>query len=257
MIKKIDFHIKELDNMKIYPKELYYIGNKELLQKRKISIVGSRKVSQYSKRQIAVISKLFAEQELIVVSGVAMGTDAIAHESAGAKNTIGVAGTGLDKRYPALNKKLIQNIETNGLMLSQFSPNTESFPSNFPKRNEVVVALGEILIVSECELKSGTMHSIKFAKSMGKDIYVLPQRIGESEGTNYLLENGLAEPIYNIENFVSKISGNKIAKETNPILEYFRSNPFYDEAITKYPNEVFEYELSGKIVIENGIVRVV
>jgi len=254
MIEKIDFHIKELENMKIYPNELFFLGNTELLQRRKISIVGSRKISQYSRTQIGLLSQLFAKHGFVIVSGAAMGTDTVAHLNAGASNTIGVAGTGLDKRYPALNKKLIENIETKGLMLSQFAPSTESFPSNFPKRNEVVVALGEILIVSECELKSGTMHSINFAKAMGKDIYVLPQRLGESQGTNHLLENGFAKPIYNIEKFVSEISGKKIVKTTDPILEYFQTNPLYDEAITKYPNETFEYELSGKIVIENGIV---
>jgi len=257
MIKKIDFHIKELEDMKIYPQELFYIGNTELLKQRKISIVGSRKISQYSKTQIGLLSRLLANQGFIIVSGAAMGTDKIAHEMAGSSNTIAVAGTGLDKRYPAINKKLIGEIEKDGLMLSQFQSNTESFPSNFPKRNEVVVALGEILIVSECELKSGTMHSVNFARAMGKEIYVLPQRLGESEGTNYLLESGFAKPIYNLENFVEKISGNPIAKEDNPLIEYFKTAPLYDDAIAKYPNETFEYELSGKIIIENGVVRVV
>lgn len=256
MIKKIDFHIKELENMKVYPNELFYLGNTELLNKRKISIVGARKISTYSRTLIGQLAKLFAQQGFVIVSGAAMGTDAVAHESAGAFNTIGVAGTGLDKRYPAINKKLITEIEEKGLMLSQFSPNVESFPSNFPKRNELVVALGEILIVSECELKSGTMHSINFALNMGKEIYVLPQRIGESAGTNYLLEKALAKPIYNLEKFVEEISGNKIKQIDDPILEYFQTNPLYDDAIEKYPNELFEYELSGKIVIENGIVRV-
>ena len=186
-----------------------------------------------------------------------MGTDKIAHEMAGCSNTIAVAGTGLDKRYPAINKRLIQQIEQNGLILSQFKVNTESFPSNFPKRNEVVVALGEILIVSECELKSGTMHSINFAKAMQKEIYVLPQRLGESEGTNYLLQTAQAKPIYNLEKFVEDISGHPIKKENDPLLEYFKTNPLYDDAIEKYPNETFEYELSGKIVIENGVIRVI
>jgi len=256
MIKKIEFHIKELESMKLYPSELFYLGNTELLQRRKISIVGSRKISSYSREQIGKLSSLLSKMGFVIVSGVAMGTDTQAHQSAGSLNTIGVAGTGLDKRYPALNKKLISEIETNGLMLSQFAPNTESFPSNFPKRNEVVVSLGEILIVSECELKSGTMHSVNFALKMGKEIYVLPHRLGESQGTNYLLENNLAKPIYNIENFVKQISGENLVKTTNPILEYFLTTPLYDDALKKYPNELFEYELLGKIIIENGKVKV-
>jgi DNA processing protein len=256
MIERVEFHIKELENMKLYPKELFYIGNTELLQRRKISIVGSRKPTQYSKSQIGQLAKLLAQQGFVIVSGAAMGTDRIAHEMAGTLNTIGVAGTGLDKRYPAINKNLIEEIETNGLMLSQFPPHTESFPANFPKRNELVVALGEILIVSECELKSGTMHSINFALNMKKEIYVLPQRIGESEGTNYLLKKGLAKPIYDLKKFVEELLGTPMDTKEDPVLEYFQTTPTYDDAITQYPNETFEYELSGKIVIKNGLVVV-
>lgn len=256
MIKKIDFHIAELEYMKNYPSELYFLGNTDLLNKRKIAIVGTRRPNPYAKQQTLLLANLLAKEGFVIVSGAAMGTDAIAHSSAGALNTIGVAGTGLDIRYPVTNKKLIQDIENDGLMLSQFKANTQSFPSNFPLRNELVIALGEILIVSQCELKSGTMHSVNFARKMGKEIYVFPHRIGESEGTNYLLENNLAKPIYNIEAFVSSISGNEIKKEEDAILKYFQTNPTYDDAIKKYPNETFEYELNGQIVISNGIIQV-
>jgi DNA processing protein len=258
MIKTIDFYIKELDYMKSYPSKLFYIGDTNLLQKRKISIVGTRKPNQYTKQQTYALSKALSENGFVVVSGAAMGVDAIAHEAAGSANTIGVAGTGLDIRYPSVNKQLIKDIENNGLMLSQFLPNTRSRNFHFPLRNELIVALGEVLIVSQADLNSGSMHSIKFAKTMKKKIYVLPHRAGESEGTNSLLENKEAEAIYDIDQFIENLTGEKsLQQKVDPILEYFGSNPTYDEAMEKYPSEVFEYELNGKIEVQNGSIIVI
>jgi DNA processing protein len=257
MIKQIDFHIKELELMKKYPAYLSYIGNIELLKRKKVSIVGTRKPSQYTKQYIHAISQKLSNNGVTIVSGAAMGVDAIAHKAAGEHNTIAVAGTGLDIRYPAINKKLIQNIEQNGLIISQFKQNTPSTKYNFPLRNETVVALGEILIVGEADEKSGTMRSVEFAIKMEKPIYVLPHRIEESKGTQNLLKKGLAKAIYDIDSFISEICGNhQIDNSINDkVLQYFNTNPTYDEAIVKYPNETFEYELNGSIYVENGRVK--
>ena len=201
------------------------------------------------------MTKRLANEGFVIVSGAAMGVDAISHEAAGTENTIAVAGTGLDIRYPATNKKLIENIEKNGLMISQFPPKSPSKAYNFPIRNELVVALGEILIVAQADLKSGTMHSVEFAKTMGKKIFVLPHRLGESDGTNTLLSQKTADAIYDIDLFIESLTGKQASeKKIDPLLEYFGTNPSYDEAMQKYPQEVFEYELAGKIVIKDGMV---
>jgi DNA processing protein len=258
MIKTIDFHIKELEDMKKYPKEIFYIGDTQLLNRRKISIVGTRKPYTYTKHKTYALAKALSEQGFVIVSGAAMGVDAIAHEAAGSSNTIAVAGTGLDIRYPSVNKKLIEGIENEGLVLSQFPPKTKSRGYHFPLRNEIVVALGEVLIVTQADLNSGTMHSVEFAKKMGKKIYVLPHRIGESEATNSLLQKNEAKAILNIDEFVISLGGEKQKKkELDPIAHYFNTNPTYDEAQAKYPNELFEYELSGKIQIKNGVVQLI
>jgi DNA processing protein len=257
-IKQLTQTIPELENMKKYPKEIFYIGNLELLKRKKVSIVGSRRPTPYTKQYTNDISKKLSQNNIVVVSGAAMGVDAIAHISAGANNTIGVAGNGLDIRYPMINNKLIQDIEQQGLMLSQFKPQTPSIHYNFPIRNEFVVALGDILIVTQSDIDSGTMRSVEYALKMGKEIYVLPQRIGESNGTNKLLQNNQAKAIYDIDEFVNSISccTNESGIEDDFLL-YCKTNPTYDEAMEKYPSEVFEYELSGKICIENGLVSVV
>jgi DNA processing protein len=257
-IKQLTQTIPELESMKKYPKEIFYIGNLELLKRKKVSIVGSRRPSPYTKQYTHDIAKQLSSNGIVIVSGAAMGVDAISHSSAGAQNTIGVAGNGLDIRYPVINNNLIQDIEQQGLMLSQFKPETPSMNYNFPIRNEFVVALGDILIVTQADINSGTMRSVEYALKMGKEIYVLPHRIGESDGTNKLLQNNQAKAIYDIDAFINSISccTNDIGVEDDFLL-YCKNNPTYDEAMEKYPSEVFEYELGGRIKVENGLVSVV
>ena len=257
MIKTIDFTIPELKAMKKYPDELFYIGDTKLLQKRKISIVGTRKPSGYTKQFIHKLAKELSNNDICIVSGAAMGVDAIAHNAAGTHNTIAVAGTGLDIRYPAINRKLIEDIEKNGLILSQFQQNTPSRRYNFPIRNELVVALAEVLIVAEADIGSGTMRSVEFALKMEKQIYVLPHRLNESEATNKLLEEEKAIAIYDIDHFIEKIVGykNEIKHKDN-FLEYCKKNPLYDDIALLHADKLFEYELLGKIEVTNGMVTV-
>lgn len=253
MISTIDFHIPELEQMQSYPKEIFYKGNTNLLKYKKISIVGSRRPISYVKTKTTDIAKALSKAGICIVSGGAMGVDALSHKAAGEDNTIMVAGTGLDIRYPAINKKLIATIEQKGLVLSQFDASLPSLKQNFPARNELVVALGDALIVTQADLKSGTMHSVNFALSMQKPIYVLPHRLGESEGTNKLIKEGLATPIYDIDAFVANFGEVQECIE-DAFLEFCKQNPSYDEAVSQYASEVFEYELMGKISIENGVI---
>ena len=188
MISKVNTYISELESMKKYPGELFFKGNIELLNRKKISIVGSRKPNQYARKLTHEIAFKLAQIGVCIVSGGAIGTDIIAHKAAGVENTIMVAGTGLDKCYPAINKNVIQDIESNGLVLSQFKAGTPSQRYNFPLRNELIVALGEILIVMYADENSGTIRSVEYAKKMGKEICVLPHRIGQSNTTNKLLK---------------------------------------------------------------------
>ncbi len=252
---KIKDHIPELDFMKKYPKELFYAGNVELLKRKKISIVGSRRPSKYSKNITQSLASTASKCGICIVSGGAMGIDAIAHMGAGSSNTISVLPCGIDIRYPAVNKHLLNDIQNNGLLLSQFNVGFKATPYSFVLRNEVVVALGDVLIVGEAELDSGSMRSIEFAQKMGKEIYVFPQHLGESSATNELLKNGRAKAIYDIDEFVASVAGienismNLMADE---FLEFCKTNPTYEETLKRFPNRVFEAELSGEIKIDNS-----
>lgn len=253
----LDFEISELYAMKKYPKELSYRGNTTLLQRQKVSIVGSRKPSKYSRGMIEKLSSALARGGVCIVSGGAMGIDATAHMGAGSDATIAVLPCGVDVRYPAVNKHLLGEIEKNGLLLSQFEEGFAATPWSFVVRNELVVALGEVLIVGEAEVDSGTMRSVEFALAMGKEIFVLPQRLGESGGTNRLLAEKKAKAIYDMDAFVARFCStqNRVAQAQDPFLLFCATHPTYEEAVVKFPQRVFEAELSGEIEVFNGTIR--
>jgi len=259
LIERYQEHINELDSMKKYPKELYSIGDRSLLKRPKVSIVGTRRPSSYTKQFTHTLAKSLASRGVCIISGVAMGVDAIAHTGAGANNTIAVVANGLDIRYPAVNRFLIEDIEKNGLILSQFSIGFKATPWSFVVRNELVVALGDILIVTEADKNSGSMRSVEFALKMGKKIFVLPHRLNESLGTNSLIESGLAKPIYDIEKFSNSYGvvpkDNSI--ERDEFFYFCQTSPTLDEAIAKFNSRVYEAELEGLIKIENGLVSLV
>ncbi len=249
-IKVIDFEISELQFMKKHPKRLYYRGNPKLLQRKKVSIVGSRRPSVYAKEFTYYLAKELAKRGVVIVSGAAMGIDAIAHMGAGAKNTIAVFGNGLEIIYPKVNKNLIEAIYKEGLALSFFEPNFKATNWSFVARNELVVALGECLIVTEANSNSGSMRSVEFALAQGKEIFVLPHRLNESKGTNELLAKGLAKAIFDIEQFLNHFG--KINETIDEFSLFMQKNPTLDEAIAKFGTKVYEAELEGKIAISNG-----
>ncbi|MBD3823114.1 MAG: DNA-processing protein DprA [Epsilonproteobacteria bacterium] len=236
---------------------LYASGNRELLKRTKVSIVGSRKAMKYSREMTHHLASKLSHAGICVVSGGAIGIDAIAHKAAGNPNTIAVLPCGIHHKYPQINCKLLEAIEQEGLLLSQFQPDFQATPWSFVVRNELVVALGELLIVAEAELGSGTMRSVEFALKMGKPIYVLAHRIGESRATAELLERGAAKAIYDIDAFVEMIAPKRDSSHAkkDPFLEFCSENPSYDEAMQRFASKLFEAELSGDIEIVNGRVR--
>ncbi|NPA28204.1 MAG: DNA-processing protein DprA [Epsilonproteobacteria bacterium] len=245
--------IKELNQIKKSPKEIFYSGNKELLKKQKVSIVGTRRPNNYTKELTYTLAKEFSKRDIVVVSGAAMGVDAIAHKGAKANNTIAILGNGIDIKYPAVNKELIEEIEQKGLLLSIFEPGFRPTKWSFVVRNELVVALGEVLIVTEADLNSGSLRSVEFAKKMNKKIFVLPHRLNESLGTNELIKNKIATPIYDIDEFVDSFK--KLEKKKEPLLEYLASSPTLNDALLKIGDKIYELELEGVIEIENDTIR--
>jgi DNA processing protein len=253
MHKILEENIKELEVIKKYP-TISYKGNAALLNRPKVSMVGSRNPNPYTRECTYHISKGLASRGVCIVSGGAMGVDAVSHEGAGAENTICVLGSGIDVYYPSINKKLIESIASKGLLLSQFKPDFKATNWSFLQRNEIVVALGDILIVTQADINSGSMYSVEFAKKIGKKIYVLPHRLNESDGTNKLAANGEATIITDINEFVS-LFGKELKDDSLKNDDFFifcQQNPTLDDAVSKFKDRVYEAELLGLISIING-----
>ena len=249
-------YISSLEAMTNYPSSLFYKGNLALLDRPKVSIVGTRRPSNYTRQSIFSLANALAKRGVCVVSGAAMGVDTIAHEGAGVENTIAVVANGLDIRYPVINKDLIESIENRGLVVSQFNDGFRATGWSFVVRNELVVALGDILVVAQADINSGSMRSVEYALRMGKEIFVLPQRLDESVGTNQLLHENKAKCIYDLEQFVSQF-GQSVDDhvEKDEFFYFCQKRPTFDESLEKFGDRVYEAELEGLITIHNGIVR--
>ncbi len=256
MSESVIEQISELQSMKKYPAELFYKGNLDLLKRPKVSMVGTRRPSAYTKQFTYALASALAKRGVCVVSGAAMGVDGIAHRGAGEGNTIAVVANGLDIRYPAIHKEIIKNIEDKGLVISQFKDGFRATSWSFVVRNELVVALGDILIVTEADLNSGSMRSVEYALKMGKQIYVLPHRLTDSLGTQKLLDEHKAIAITNIDTFVSTFGeAVESTMEKDDFFYFCQSLPTFDEAVNRFGDRVYEAEMDSLITIHNGTVR--
>jgi len=244
----LNFEIPQFSILKKPPESIYAIGEQKLLQREMVSIIGTRRPISYTKEQTLKLSCAFSSIGYTVVSGAAMGVDALAHRGA-YPNTIAVMANSLDVIYPKVNQKLINDIYQEGLALSEYPNTTKATRYSFVIRNRLVVALGEVLIITEADLESGTMRSAEIAKELGKEIFVLPHRLGESRGTQKLLEEGDAKLITDIDQFVSRFG---TVKEIQTDEEsYFRTNPTLHDALIHYGDRLYEYELEGIVEIKN------
>ena len=244
----------ELHDLESPVKTLYYRGKTSLLSAPKVSIVGARKAYPYTRMMTHNLALALSKRNVCVVSGGAMGVDAIAHEGA-FPNTIAVLANGLDIIYPKVNKKLLEKIASESLLLREYRDGEEARSYTFVERNRIVVALGEVLVIAQADLDSGSIRSAEFALQTGKKIYVMPHRLGESKGTMKLLEERQAELITDIDTFADMFG--EYNQESDPFLLFCSQTPTYDEALRFDGQKLFEYELSGKIrVLEGKVYRV-
>ena len=180
------------------PPCLYAIGDTSLLQQRALAVVGSRKCSEYGKRIAMQIGKTAAQNQVVLVSGMAKGIDSFAHLGAlhaGGK-TIAVLGSGVDICYPRENAKLYAEIAAKGLLLSQFPPGLQPRPQTFPQRNRIIAGLAEAVTVVEAGTNSGALITAEYAAALSREIFAVPGNITSaySLGCNKLLMDG-ASPI--------------------------------------------------------------
>ena len=192
------------------PKRLWVSGDPALLSEGvRIAIVGARKATPYGRTAACQFAKRLAESGLIVVSGLASGIDAAAHEGAlaGGGKTIAVLGCGVDYPYPQENLGLKERIIVSGAVVSEFPPETSPLSWNFPRRNRIISGLSRGVLVVEAGEKSGALVTVDWALRQGIEVFAVPGNItsAASVGTNRLIQTG-ANPVLSVEDLMTQMN---------------------------------------------------
>lgn len=178
-----------------FPALLYMRGNVLALKMPSIAVVGSRKYTNYGRKIAYNLSKSCAEAGLSIVSGLALGIDAMAHRAAldADGTTVGVLGCGLDNIYPAANFSLGREIiEKGGAIISEFPPGTPPLVHHFPQRNRIIAGLSMGTLIVEAAEKSGALITAYCALDYNREVFAVPGNIDSemSKGTNILIQKG-------------------------------------------------------------------
>lgn len=180
---------------KFSPPNLYFVGDKELLDIRpRVSIIGTRHPSNDGIKNAQILTKFLVNEGVIILSGLAMGIDTVAHQTSidNGGHTIAVLGTSLDKHYPKENSELQDEIARNHLLISQFPKGSIIKRENFPMRNRTMALLSHISIIIEAGEGSGTIHQGWEALRLGRPLYIIEDMIKDKNLTwpSKLIEYG-------------------------------------------------------------------
>ena len=179
------------------PPVLFVLGHSHLLSKRCVAMVGTRAATLNGKNFASHLAKELAEQDYVVVSGMAKGIDRAAHTGAlqntnDKGGTIAVLGTDIETVYPAENQDIYDEIKERGCLISEFPFGTALAPQNFPRRNRIISGLSEGVIVIEANLRSGSLITAKEALSQGREVFAVPGSPLDprAAGPNALIQDG-------------------------------------------------------------------
>jgi DNA processing protein len=176
------------------PDLIYFTGNREILAKTKLAVVGSRRGSAYGQTALNRILPECCRAGLVIVSGMAYGIDSMAHRLAVREKTgtIGVNAGGLLHLYPPGNIALIKKIIDQGGIISEFPLDVIPRPFLFPIRNRIIAGIAQAVLVVEAALRSGSLITARLALEQNRDVMAVPGNIDSplSQGTNYLLQQG-------------------------------------------------------------------
>lgn len=203
---------------------------------RILSIVGSRKHSTYGKIATEKLIGSLAGEPVVILSGLAFGIDALAHESALKHSlmTMAIPGSGLDAKmlYPNIHLSLAERIvEAGGTLISEFAPDMQAAQWTFPARNRIVAALSDAILIIEAAEKSGALITARQGLELGRDIGAVPGEIfsDTSFGTNSLIRDGAAlignaEDVYSLLHLTKKekVSAHDFTEDEKTILDLLR-----------------------------------
>ncbi|MCM2253803.1 MAG: DNA-processing protein DprA [Ramlibacter sp.] len=205
------------------PLMLYLVGRRPAAWPSAVAVVGSRNPTAQGLGHARQFSRSFAQAGLTVVSGLALGVDAAAHEgalegaAAGQLATIAVVGTGLDRVYPRQHLELARRIAQAGLLVSEYPLGTAPLPANFPRRNRIIAALSQGTLVVEAALQSGSLITARQAAEQGREVFAIPGSIHspQSRGCHALLKQG-AKLVESAQDVLEEISPPHGAQATPP-----------------------------------------
>lgn len=175
---------------------LYVIGDPRYLNLPAIGVVGSRNATPQGIENALAFSRALADAGFTIISGLALGIDAAAHEGAlrsdTASGTLAIIGTGIDRVYPASNRKLAHLITGKGCIISEFPLGTAATASNFPRRNRLIAGLSQACLVVEAAPASGSLITARLAGELGRDLFAIPGSIHapQYKGCHALIKQG-------------------------------------------------------------------
>lgn len=183
-----------LKQISLPPLILYYRGSLQKIDRPSVAIVGSRRCTFYGQEVAYRMAVELSEQGVNIISGMALGIDTAAHRGALDKSgyTVAVLGCGLDRCYPPGNADLMEQIVSDGTVISEFPIGTEPLPGNFPQRNRIISGLSLGTLVVEATAKSGALITSDYALEQNREVFAVPGNVGSpySRGSHRLIKEG-------------------------------------------------------------------
>lgn len=212
--------LKEVD---LPPPVLFIRGELQADEDWAVAIVGTRRMTAYGRQVTEELAEHLGRHGIAVVSGLARGVDAIAHQSAirASGRTYAVLGCGVDVIYPPEHRKLAEEIIQHGALISEYPVGTPPDSSNFPPRNRIISGLSQAVVVVEAGETSGALITAAFAADQGREVFAVPGYIhaAQSKGTNRLIRDG-ARPLLQAEDVLQSLNLEQVQEYRQTRLQF-------------------------------------
>lgn len=238
------------------PIVLYSKGKMDLNVPRVVSIVGTRKPTEYGREFTEKLVKELVQCDVMILSGLAYGIDITAHRAALQNDlqTVAVVAHGMDEIYPGTHRSVMEKMMHNGGMLSEYMSDTNPDKENFPSRNRIVAGMSDAIIVIETALKGGSMITANLGNDYNRDVFALPGKITDeySVGCNRLIRSNRAALMESPQDFIEAMGWQPSKKKKNIQPELFMD---LDETELKLLNLIKEKGNTGidLLSVESGI----
>jgi DNA processing protein len=254
------------------PEKLYIKGELPSDDMKYLCVVGSRKYSLYGKEVCKTLIEGLRGYNVVIVSGLALGIDAIAHETALETGlaTIAIPGSGLGEKaiHPSANRNLAKRIlEAGGALISEFEEDFKATLWSFPQRNRIMAGMSHAVLIIEAEEKSGTLITSKFATEYNRDVLTVPASIfsGNSYGPHMLLRLG-ATPIRNSEDILEALGFNvkekqqklnlkDLSEKEKKVIDILNTPMSRDELIAELDLPIQEINVTISAMEIKGIIK--